>query len=150
MGRGDALASGAKKQTFYPAVSTIPAANVAETETHDPLPSHVDNLAEFTKKPKVCYRGQARANMVLVQTIEKESNSRIIIPDASRSKSDVGIVKSVGHGIQDLVVGDTVLYDRFAAVGQSVNLIDESGEDREYLLLANHDILIVLTPVTSE
>ena len=155
MGRGDVLASGGKSATFYPANSPITARNISEahTEEHDPLPSIVDNLAEFTKRPKVCYRGKARANMVLVSRVEKESNSRIIIPDTSRAKSDIGIVKSAGPAIDDLNEGDLVLYDRFAAVGQEVSLIDESGDEREYLMLAAHDILLILepvTPVTSE
>jgi co-chaperonin GroES (HSP10) len=144
--KGDALASGGKKATFFPAVSRIPAKNTAEES--DTIPTVVDNSALFARqKPTVLYRGKALGKQVLVQVVERESNTLLVIPDSAKSRSDIGIVKSVGNEVTTFGEGDLILYDRFAAVGAEVSLVDESGEEKNYLLLQACDVLLQLEKI---
>lgn len=151
MGKGDALASGQKKATFAMGGDSkdapITLRNVAP-ET-DEIVSHVDNSAALfsRKKPSVFYKGKPLGDMVLVERIKHESNSLVIIPDSAKGKSDVGRVTGVGHKAPSVHEGDLVLFDKFAAVGMEVSLLDASGEEREHLVLREHDILLILEEV---
>lgn len=161
MGRGDALASGAKKATYSMGGDSkdapVDLKNVAPEDTAE-LASLVDNSAIFAPKaPAVIYRGKPYGDRVLVKRITRESNSRIVIPDAAKAKSDMGIVVGVGNGLVDITTGrrtpldiqegQIVLFDRFAAVGGEVPLMDEKGEEAEHLILQACDVLLVLTEV---
>jgi len=156
MGRGDALASGAKAASFMmpPAHKNEPVElrNVAPEEK---LVSRVDNSSLFKRPaPSVRYKGKPLGDRVLVRRVTKENNSLIVIPDAAKAKSDMGIVVGVGDGLIDITTGkrtpvnvkegEIVLFDRFAAVGQEVTLADQSGEEAEHLILQAHDILLTL------
>jgi|SRR6185437_6673213 len=157
---GDALARGAKRASFMMPVAKkdepVELRNVAPEGPE--LVSHVDNSKLFARKtPSVRYKGKPLGDRVLVKRITKESNSSIIIPDAARAKSDMGVVVGVGDGLVDITTGkrtplnvsegEIVLFDRFAAVGQEVTLADENGEESEHLILQAHDILLTLTKV---
>lgn len=158
MGRGDALAAGAKSASFMMPNAhkdePVELKNVAKPE----LVSHVDNSHLFKKSiPAVRYEGYPLGDRVLVKRVSKESGSLIIIPDAAKAKSDMGIVVGVGDGLVDITTGkrtpvnvekgQLVLFDRFAAVGQEVSLIDENGEEAEHLILQAHDILLRLRKI---
>lgn len=159
MGKGDALASGQKSATFQMGGDDRDAPvvlhNVAD---ENELPDVIDNSALFIpKQPTVVYKGKPLGDMVLVKRIERESYSSIVIPDSAKGKSDTGIVTGVGPGIISPLTGhrtslsvqegDLVLYDKFAAVGQEIKLMDESGEESEQLILREHDILLTLTAI---
>jgi chaperonin GroES len=152
----DSLAQGAKSASFMMPTadknSPIELRNVAPEE---PLQSHVDNSAMFArKKPSIIYRGKPIGEMVLVKRIERESNSAIILPDSAKGKSDMGIVVSAGDGAIDQLTGmrtplnvregEMILFDKFAAVGMEITLMDEHGDEAEHLILREHDILLIL------
>jgi len=160
MGRGDALASGAKSASFMMPTARkdepVDLRNVAKDGPE--LVSHVDNSHLFKKSvPAVRYEGYPLGDRVLVKRVSKESGSLIIIPDAAKAKSDMGVVVGVGDGLVDITTGkrtpvnvekgQLVLFDRFAAVGQEVSLIDENGEECEHLILQAHDILLRLRKI---
>jgi chaperonin GroES len=161
MGKGDILASGGKRANFMMGGDSkdapIDLKNVAPEET-EKLADLVDNSAIFSPKaPAVIYRGKPMGDRVLVKRITRESNSQIVIPDAAKAKSDMGIVVGVGSGLVDITsgvrtpldvrVGELVLFDRFAAVGGEVSLLDEKGEESEHLILQACDILLSLEEV---
>lgn len=163
MGRGDALASGAKKATFAMGGderdAPVELKNVAPES--EQLHSHVDNSKLFVpQKPAITYRGRPLGDRVLVKRLTRESASLIVIPDSAKAKSDMGIVVGVGDGLVDITTGrrtplnvepgELVLFDRFAAVGQEVALMDEKGEEAEHLILQACDILLVLSKVHNE
>lgn len=144
---GDALARGAKSATFAMGGdkkgSPIELKNVApESE----LPSLVDNSALFVRKrPSVVYRGIPMNGTILIKRVERQTDSMIIIPHAAQAKSDTGIVVSMSKTSQlPLQPGSMVLFDKFAAVGQEVELMDENGEKQELLLVHECDILLEL------
>lgn len=157
MGRGDQLASGQKKATFFPPVNKIEARNVAEPtaedldRTVDEMPSIVDNSALFVKPEPIPIDFEPIHDMVLVRLIEVQAESSIILPDISKGKANRGIVHAVGEGARDknsgalippaVKVGDLVMYDRYAAVGQEIKLADDNGNYVEYLMLREYDIM---------
>lgn len=145
-----AVASGA-------AIPNLPA--VTKEESPSEIPDHVDNLARILP-PKLAFRyeGQPFNDMVLVERVERESNSAIIIPDSVKAKSDMGIVVSVGDGTRadgavrpiKVSAGELVLFDRYAAAGADIALNDKDGNEKTYLMLREYDILLRLTKVTNE
>ena len=161
--KGDSLASGAKRANFAMGGDSrnapVDLKNVAPES--EQLESLVDNSAAFTRPaPAVIYRGKPYGDKVLVKRITRESNSRIVIPDAAKAKSDMGIVVGVGNGLVDVTTGQRtpldlqegalVLFDRFAAVGQEVSLLDDQGREAEHLILQACDILLTLQEVRTE
>lgn len=161
MGRGDQLASGAKKASFSMGGddkdAPVELKNVAP-EDGPQLVSHVDNSRLFERpKPAVIYRGKPMGDRVLVKRLNRESASLIVIPDSAKAKSDMGIVVGVGDGLVDITTGrrtalnlregEIVLFDRFAAVGQEVLLHDQKGQEAEHLILQACDILLTLEEV---
>lgn len=154
---GDALARGAKSATFSAGHARKDEPIVLKNVAGPELVSHVDNSNLFKKSvPAVRYKGRPLGDRVLVKRVSRESNSLIIIPEAAKSKSDMGVVAGVGDGLVDITtgkrtplnvrIGDLVLFDRFAAVGQEIMLADESGES-EHLILQAADILLSLEKV---
>ena len=84
---------------------------------------------------------------VLVQLIDEEINKvgSLYVPDTAKEKPSRGKVVAVGEGRldgKDLVpmrvkVGDKVLFGKYAGV-------ELKYEDKEYLILNEHDILVVI------
>lgn len=159
---GDALARGAKRASFMmPTAAKDASVELKNVAKEGPeLVSHVDNSAIFRKAaPAVRYKGKPLGDRVLIRRIPKESNSLIVIPEAARAKSDMGIVAGVGDGLVDITTGkrtplsvregELVLFDRFAAVGQEVTLVDAEGNESEHLILQACDILLSLEKVES-
>jgi len=112
--KGDSLASGAKRANFAMGGDSrnapVDLKNVAPES--EQLESLVDNSAAFTRPaPAVIYRGKPYGDKVLVKRITRESNSRIVIPDAAKAKSDMGIVVGVGNGLVDVTTGQRTPLD---------------------------------------
>lgn len=155
MGRGDVLARGARSASFPQGGAhrdePIELRNVAAEEPESAVPSVVDNSALFAKpKPAIYYEGTPLNDRVLIRRVERTSNSSIILPDAVKGKSDMGEVVSIGDGVLGIAAGDLVLFDKYAAVGQEVNLLDASGDEREHLIVQKHDIILKLKVVENE
>jgi co-chaperonin GroES (HSP10) len=155
-GGGDSLARGAPKVTF-PGLSKCPPncecascrpdMHFVAPEEAEAIPSVVDNSAIFAaKKPSIIYRGTPLNDRILIKRVERESgSSMLVIPDSARGKSDMGIVVSVSPFSQlGLLPNMLILFDKFAAVGQEIELVDEQGISSEHLLVQECDVLLVL------
>lgn len=68
----------------------------------------------------------------------------MIVPDAHKEKSDVGFLWAVGPEVKDLKKGQMVLYDKYSTVGQNYSLLDEDGDEKEFLLLRQISVVAVL------
>lgn len=160
MPAGDRLASGAKSAVFSggsPRKDDPIQFNKTVCQDAPQLVSHVDNSHLFkSSAPSARYRGKPLGDRVLVKRVTKESNSMIVLPESAKAKSDMGVVMGVGDGLVDITtgrrtpvnveIGDLVLFDRFAAVGQEVMLADGNVES-EHLILQAADILLTLEKV---
>ena len=69
--------------------------------------------------------------------METKTESGIYIPDSAKEKSNTAEVVSVSVGIDEVKVGEKVLYSKFA--GTKVEL-----EGEEYLILEKNEILAVI------
>jgi len=130
------------------------------------LPIKNKQLSQITlqNKPKVCYKLKSlKEDHIIISRVSKEHSSYLTIPDSNLSKSDLGYIVQVGSiSTQDFIskeagcvqtislqndffsVGDLVLFDRFAALSGDILLLDETGLERNYVLLNKRDILAVL------
>jgi co-chaperonin GroES (HSP10) len=116
------------------------------------VPSVVDNSALFAPKaPAVFYKGTPFNSRVLVRRVELQSNSSIVIPESAKEKSEVGHILAFSKDSKlpewGLNVGDMILFDRYAAVGQVFPLLNEKGESEPTLLLQDVDIQMKLEEV---
>ena len=76
---------------------------------------------------------------ILVQRVEAEEKTAggIVLPDAAKEKPQRGEVKAVGKDVEDVKVGDVILFDRYS--GSKIKL---DGE--EHLIIKEEDILGIL------
>lgn len=130
-----------------------------KAETVTEIPDHVDNLSTILPpKPAFRYEGAPFNDLVLVERIERESNSLVIVPDSFKGKSDMGVIAAVGDGTRadgtlrpiKVSVGELVLFDKYAAQGADICLSDKDGNEKTYLMLREYDILLKLTKVTND
>jgi co-chaperonin GroES (HSP10) len=102
-----------------------------------------------TVPEKVRYAGEALGLEVLVVRTEREHSSQLIIPESAKAKSDIGFI--VAHGPEAVRAkasggpGALVLFDRFAAHGKEIDLVDDQGVARQHLLLNDVDLQLKLT-----
>lgn len=103
-------------------------------------------IAEPEPPKQSGYSGEAFGESLLVYRVEKEHSSGLIIPDSMKARSDVGFVKSVGKkaAAAGIKTGVLVLFDKFAAAGGDIQLVDEDGIERECLLLKHYDVQLIL------
>jgi co-chaperonin GroES (HSP10) len=113
-------------------------------------PVEVESPAPEPLPPASRYRGKARGDHVLVQRVEKEHSSNLIIPDSMKAKSDIGFIYSAGEKCDTFRPGMLVLFDRFSSHGADIDLIDEDGIERKLLLLREYDIQCELEKVAHE
>ena len=154
-GGGDSLARGLKTQTFEMPKQCVPGCECpsckppeAVTAEFD-IPDRVDNSHLFVeKRPSVVYKGEPLSDRVLVKRFVPDSTSVIVIPDAAKGKSDYGIIVNLSPETKlKFGAGTLVLFDKFAAAGQEIKLIDDNGKLEEFLILQECDILLKLTAV---
>jgi len=124
---------------------TLPLTPEEQAVLNVPEPEPVE---EIEIKPNVGYKGKPVGDQLLVQRVEREHSSNLIIPPSAKSKSDVGYVKEVGIEVTRAKVGQLVLFDKFASIGADISLIDESGLERQFLLLKDIDVMMQLEKVT--
>lgn len=147
-GKGDRLARGDKSATFSGGYGPGELRPAVAPETD--VPAIVDNSALFAKKIQtIYYKGRPLADRILIKRVApRENNSVIVIPDSAKGKSDAGIVVSISPlsklAALGLKEGSMVLFDKFAAVGQEINLLDAKGEESEHLIVQDCDILMEL------
>ncbi len=89
-------------------------------------------------------------NYVLVKrSLKKKTKGGILLPDSAQEKPREGTVVRKGEGKRneqgvleplDVQVGDTILFNTYA-----VTEVKDTGNDEEFLLIAEDDILGVYT-----
>lgn len=109
-----------------------------------PVAAQWDPAVPEAPKPEWHYTAQPRHDFVFLLRLSKEHSSRVIVPDAHKEKSDVAMVWAVGPEVKDLAPGDICLFDKYATVGQEYSLLDEEGDDRDFLMLQDIHIAAIL------
>lgn len=107
-------------------------------------PKEMPFKATVKTPEKVSYAADCRGDNVLVIRVEREHSSQLIIPESAKAKSDVGRVAEVGPQAMRCKKGELILFDRFAAHGKEIELVDEQGIPRQHLLLNDVDVLLGL------
>ena len=112
----------------------------------------IDELPEDVpvERPKVGYKGESLGDTVLIQRVDKEHSSNLIIPDSLKAKSEIAYIISAGKLCKYVEEGWLILFDRFASVGMEISLIDEDGIERERLVVHEYDILLKLDKIQLE
>lgn len=96
-----------------------------------------------SKQPKIIPRGP----WVLVKPIQKESvnDYGIAIPDSvEKEQKAQGVIVSVGPKVEDLKVGQTVLYGMYAGEDIQLSNKEEERDKVDFKLLLDEDILAVI------
>jgi co-chaperonin GroES (HSP10) len=152
-GKGDRLARGDAKATFQGGYGEGELKPSIAPESD--IPAVIDNSALFApKRPSVYYRGKPFNKRILITQVELESNSDIIIPDSAKAKSEVGRIVQFSDDSDlkrlGLKEGCLILFDRFAAIGQSFKLLNENGESVDHVLLQEADVQMEMTEVRND
>ena len=155
--KGDILARGGSQATFQGPTREKEGTDVFREPGLQPIADEIDlgpvpgeDAPEPIlpkAKPEVGYRGKPFGDNVMIQRVEREHTSNLILPDSLKSKSDLGYVVAIGNRVENVKEGQLCCFDRFAAHGSEFELIDESGIKRQYLLLREYDIMIQLERV---
>ena len=97
-------------------------------------------------KPRLLRSLQPRGEWVLVKRVtqDEEISDGGVIVDKSQRKSSVGIVRAVGSKVDDLVIGDEVLFSKFAMTLEDVE--EQTGE-KDLFLVRGEEIYSVLEPI---
>ena len=127
----------------YLAKKPLPDIQVAETKANAPAMEVVPEIVAIPRS-EFHYTAQPRGDNVFILPTSKEHSSKVIIPDAHKEKSDIGYVWAVGPEVSDLKKGDVVLFDKFSTVGQSYSLLDDDGDEKEFLMLRSVSVVAVL------
>ena len=76
--------------------------------------------------------------LFVTYTEEMERTSGIYVPDSAKEKPQRGIVQAIGKKVENIKVGDQVLFDKYS--GSKLRI-----EDEECLILKEEDILGIFT-----
>ena len=71
-------------------------------------------------------------------------SSVIVRPESTKDRMDQGIVKAVGPGVQDIRVGDYVLFNPYSGV-----LINDADEGRDLVMLREVGCVALITNPTT-
>jgi chaperonin GroES len=74
---------------------------------------------------------------ILQKDAEQTTASGLIIPDVAQEKPQQGEVVAIGSKVEDIAVGDTVIYSKYAGTTLTLG-------SKEYLVLAEEDVFAVL------
>ena len=82
---------------------------------------------------------QPLADRLVVKNVEAEAKSAagILLPDSAKEKPQAGKVLAVGKDVEEVKVGDQVLYSKY---GPSEVKVD----DQELLILKEEDVLAIV------
>ncbi|MBA3679323.1 co-chaperone GroES [Candidatus Saccharibacteria bacterium] len=79
--------------------------------------------------------------LVLQQVDSQETTaSGIILPDSAKEKPAEGTVIAIGKDVEEVHVGDTVLYGQYGPTEVKV-------DDTEYLIVKEEDVLAIIKGV---
>lgn len=94
------------------------------------------------------YAGTPRGRCVLIEPVSATHSSAefVLMPEMSQ-RDKIGYIRARGpEAASDLIIGQLVLYDEFAAYGATVKLYDpDANEIKEMLLLQDEDIRLHLS-----
>ncbi len=159
MPKGDILAAGGKQATFQGPLSQKEGTDVFRDADPGPVPGEApepvfmpENIPHngkmpVTEKPQFGYIADPAGDCLLIQRVEREHTSNLILPDSLKAKSEIGFVKAAGEAVKFYKAGDLVLFDKFASHGAEISLIDEDGIERQMLLMREYDVLTRLKKV---
>jgi len=74
---------------------------------------------------------------ILQKSAEQVTASGLVIPTTAQEKPQQGEVVAVGSKVEDIAVGDNVIYSKYAGTTLTIN-----GE--EYIVLSEEDVFAVL------
>jgi chaperonin GroES len=74
---------------------------------------------------------------ILQKSAEQVTSYGLIIPDVAQEKPQQGEVIAIGSKVEDIAVGDTVIYSKYAGTSLTLGNV-------EYLVLAEEDVFAVL------
>jgi chaperonin GroES len=69
--------------------------------------------------------------------VEEKTASGIIIPDSAKESQNRGKVLAIGKDVEDVKVGDTVLYGKY-------NGTEIKENDKEYMIINSEDLLAIV------
>lgn len=89
---------------------------------------------------------QPRAKQILVLPDEetpRENHAGILTPgNVEQEQKAIGTVEAVGAGIEDVKVGDRVIYGAYA--GEEISLSGEGSKEIKYKILFDEDVLALI------
>ena len=100
------------------------------------------------RSPESVTKASLSQDSVLGQRVEREHSSNLVLPDSMKAKSEIGYIVGVGEKVKRFKKGQMVLFDKFASHGAEIELVDVDGVPRNYLLVKDFDLLLVLKKVT--
>jgi chaperonin GroES len=74
---------------------------------------------------------------ILQKEAEQVTASGLIIPTDAQEKPQQGEIVAIGSKVEDIAVGDTVIYSKYAGTSLTIN-------GAEYLVLSEEDVFAVL------
>jgi chaperonin GroES len=89
---------------------------------------------------------KASRKRVIVTPLDIPQSTLITIPDVARKRATQGIVKSVGIDVEDIQVGDRVVFTQYAGTELEIEREGETDEIEfeTVLSMAGEDILAVI------
>jgi len=107
-------------------------------------------IEEEAAKPEYGYIATPRHSFMFVKPTSPEHKGRLITPKAYESTSDQGFVHAVGPDVLDVKVGDLVLFDRYAEVGNRFELVDEEGDVVQMIQMREDNCTAILQRVKTK
>jgi chaperonin GroES len=74
---------------------------------------------------------------ILQKEAEQITASGLVIPTTAQEKPQQGEIVAIGSKVEDIAVGDTVIYSKYAGTSLTIN-------GAEYLVLSEEDVFAVL------
>ena len=152
--RGDELARGQKSATFMPPRRKLSSDEINEQRIPDPAPEANDSENDETRAKRVAsrtrYRGYSCGDELFVEPVSRTNDASFIIPKSAQGKTNIGYVMCVGPQVNRCKKGQLVVFNEFASYGKEIKIVDEQGDERDWLLLNDLDILARLERIEDE
>jgi chaperonin GroES len=138
-GRAPVLIDMNQSQTFGTISSADKQAALAPIAV-ERRPSSFSGKYVDAKPPRVL-KGRPLGTTILVLKIEQKQEGMVVTPEATR-RSDQATVLAVGSAVDEVTEGDDVLLRSHSGVGTEIKF-----GGKEYLLIDETDVLMILEPV---
>lgn len=74
---------------------------------------------------------------IMQKSAEQVTASGLVIPTTAQEKPQQGEIIAIGSKVEDIAVGDTVIYSKYAGTSLTIGNV-------EYLVLSEEDVFAVL------